>query len=818
MVYMEQVHVGLTSLARTWKVTTLETILSSPDMCDVVLALVETHVPLAINFVRAHCKEKVPSNNANLMQACLNLLASCLANGAAQVRDSVTDLAALLKMYFVFAVTWSVGANIDDASRGKFNDFCMGQFRDLIDGDGGASGAVNAITNVYDVVIDETTGKWTSWVKTPKFTFVPGASYFSMVVPTQDTTRFRYLLEKLLLSDHHVLYSGETGVGKSVIIQSFLDDMAKTDSCISTTMSYSAQTKPRSLNEQFELKLEKKRKNLLGPPTGKRMLFFVDDLNMPALEIYGAQPPNELLRQVVDQGGFYDTSKMFFKNVKDVVFAAACAPPGGGRSEVTPRLLRHFHMVWIPNLSGDVMKRIFSSILSGFLAAELPSMIQVAAPIVNASVALYQKVEIEMLPTPSKSHYTFNLRDLSKVFQGVLMIKKENVLNEDVLLKLWLHEEARVFRDRLVDADDRTWFNRACSELLMDHVKVAWTPDRFENILYGDYLTRENKSYRPVDDLVQLNSLLMEYLEEYNITFPSQMHLVFFNDAMHHISRICRALSQPRGNALLVGVGGSGRQSLTRLAAFMADYRCFSIEITRGYGANEFHEDLKKILMAAGAENKPVMFLFSDAQIVQESFLEDINNVLNTGEVPNLFAADETEKIVGMVRPLAQQFGKVTREDVFQYYATLVRENLHVVLAFSPIGAGFRNRCRMFPSLVNCCTTDWFNAWPEDALNSVAKRFFAANAEELGIQENVDTLCTMAVTIHRSVEDATARFYEQLKRRNYTTPTSYLELIKLYVDMLRNHRHLVRVKEARYRGGLKKLTRPRRLSGTSRSR
>lgn len=153
------------------------------------------------------------------------------------------------------------------------------------------------------------------------------------------------------------------------------------------------------------------------------------------------------------------------------------------------------------------------------------------------------------------------------------------------------------------------------------------------------------------------------------------------------------------------------------------------------------------------------------------------------------------EKIVGLVRPLAQQVGKATREDILQYYVTLVRDNLHVVLAFSPIGAGFRNRCRMFPSLVNCCTIDWFNAWPEDALNSVANRFFATNAEELGIEAHVDTLCKMAVTIHRSVEEATLRFYAQLKRRNYTTPTSYLELIRLYVDMLRTHRQLVRAKK-----------------------
>lgn len=119
------------------------------------------------------------------------------------------------------------------------------------------------------------------------------------------------------------------------------------------------------------------------------------------------------------------------------------------------------------------------------------------------------------------------------------------------------------------------------------------------------------------------------------------MNLVFFSDCIQHLSRISRVLRQQRGNALLVGVGGSGRQSMARLAASMNNFKSFSIEISKNYREKEFHEDIKKLLMKAGVECQPQVFLFSDTQIVRESFLEDINNLLNSGEVPNLFPTDE---------------------------------------------------------------------------------------------------------------------------------------------------------------------------------
>jgi len=93
---------------------------------------------------------------------------------------------------------------------------------------------------------------------------------------------------------------------------------------------------------------------------------------------------------------------------------------------------------------------------------------------------------------------------------------------------------------------------------------------------------------------------------------------------------------------MLVGVGGSGRSSMAKLAASINSMSTFSIEITKSYRVKEWYEDIKRMLRMCGLEeDRTVQFLFSDTQIVFESFLEDINNLLNSGEIPNLFPPEE---------------------------------------------------------------------------------------------------------------------------------------------------------------------------------
>jgi dynein heavy chain len=214
----------------------------------------------------------------------------------------------------------------------------------------------------------------------------------------------------------------------------------------------------------------------------------------------------------------------------------------------------------------------------------------------------------------------------------------------------------------------------------------------------------------------------------------------------------------------------------------MSEYEIFQIEVMKGYGMNEFKDDLKTCLMQCGNSLKATTFLFADTQIVNEQMVEAINNVLNSGDVPNLYKNEDIDSIMQSCRAACQQAGLTpTKANVFSTYLVRVKACIHVVLAFSPVGEAFRTRLRMFPSLVNCCTIDWFAEWPAEALYSVGKQ--QMTMEDLKLP-NLEGILNLFKTVHQSVEAGSKKMLEVAKRPIYITPTSFLELISSYKKVL----------------------------------
>jgi dynein heavy chain, axonemal len=175
-----------------------------------------------------------------------------------------------------------------------------------------------------------------------------------------------------------------------------------------------------------------------------------------------------------------------------------------------------------------------------------------------------------------------------------------------------------------------------------------------------------------------LKKTLDDRLAEYNET-NAVMNLVLFQQAMEHICRIARIIDLPRGNAMLVGVGGSGKQSLARLASFICGYNVFQIAVSGTYGINDFKENLLQLYTKAGMKGQPVTFLLTDNQIVNERFLVFLNDLLATGLVSDLCTPEDIDNFSNSVRTEAKAAGIIeTAENLWAFFIEKIRRRVSI--------------------------------------------------------------------------------------------------------------------------------------------
>ncbi|PFX28824.1 Dynein heavy chain 1, axonemal [Stylophora pistillata] len=687
------------------------------------------------------------------------------------------------------------------------------------------------------------------------------------LVPTVDTVRYAFLLSLLALNGRPVLLTGETGVGKSALIQDTLvrlsqpggsgtstgtilgavfrtGGMTLVDSIMDITdaegvkgerrssevvfnsMLFSAYTSSSKAQKFIESKLVKRGRDVVGPRPGKKVLLFVDDLNIPQPDAYQSQPPLELLRQFLDSRGFYDSKKLQWKEVHDVTLLAACAPPGGGRSAINGRLLRHFSVLYLPHPNSTWLHHIYVTQLGRFLEkADFALDVRDACQdLVTTAMGLYFELSANLLPTPTKSHYTFNLRDLNKVIEGLLQANPFVITSRDHCAQLLGHEASRVLHDRLTNDADRRYFFKVLSEQLHNGFKTRWTAEELEKtpLIFGDFLegseAYSSRLYRSVRQYDRLPQILEEYYDKANLSGGSVEHrFVFFNMAVQHVTRAARVFRQPGKHMQMVGVGGTGKATVAKLAAYIEDCAFFRPYVSRVYNLSEFRDDVKKACTVAGVKGKNTVLFLSD-NLVKDEFLEDVTSILAGADIASFYDHEDVELIsLDLKKEAILQGVSDTKDAIFQFFLERVKQKLHMVLSTTPAGSSFRRRCRLYPPLINCCTIDWFDKWPLDALQSVAVSFLELLDLGKDPESNSALLGSVSkvfVEVYNSVEQETQKFHEEVRRRYYTTPTSYMEFVRLYLCKLNDKRAELSFNRDRLCTGLQKLSETNELVGT----
>lgn len=709
MIYMEPSSLGWRPLLDSWMNNLPKTFHSINR--QVILQMFLRFCPILLWFIRkGGLKEMAPTSDSNLVCSLMNLFDCFLdefrvETPAAADKDKdasvkEVEVRAQIEGIFFFAAIWALGGPLLQESREKFSEI----FRALLEKNFPDElnekykipeemrvpplikpfiFPIPRIGSVFDYrFIKEGKGKYRPWSDDMTQTeMIPRDKPVNqIIVPTVETVRTIALLDLLVKHSKHLMIVGPTGTGKSVYVNDFL--LKRNDNAIFKPLliNFSAQTSANQTQDIIMSKLDKRRKGIFGPPLGQKCVIFVDDVAMPLKETYGAQPPIELLRMWFDHEIWYDRKENIPMKLTDIQFVCAMGPPSSGNT-VTPRFARHFNTLVINEFQSETLVTIFSKIVLWHLdtrgfSKEFDPCIE---EIVGSTLTVYQAARQFLLPTPMKCHYLFNLRDFSRVVQGVLLSVPEGTETIDTMRRLWAHEIMRVYGDRLVDDHDRLWLFDMIYKIITEKMgvdpeelfarlkepKQKLTETDLRKLLFCDFTNpkADNKLYLEVEELEQLRYTVEAYLVEFNNMSKKPMNLVLFRFAIEHLSRVCRIIKPPRSHALLIGVGGSGRQSLTRLAAHINDYETFQVELSRQYGMTEWHEDIKTIMKKVSASENQGAFLFTDVQIKEESFLEDVSNLLSTGEVPNLFNLEERNDILEKMRQIDRAKDKSIQTD-----------------------------------------------------------------------------------------------------------------------------------------------------------
>uniref|UniRef100_A0A8D3BTI9 Dynein axonemal heavy chain 11 n=1 Tax=Scophthalmus maximus TaxID=52904 RepID=A0A8D3BTI9_SCOMX len=791
ILYVNPQDLGWSSYVTSW----IDTRQAQSERANLTI-LFDKYVPYCLEQVRCNLKTITTIPENSMVQTLCSLL-DCLLTEDNTPADSPREL---YEIYFVFACVWAFGGalfqdHLNDY-RAEFSRWWSKEMRAV---------KFPSQGTVFDYFIDSETKKFTLWSeKMMPFELEPDVPLQTVLVHTPETICLTYFMDLLLQRGKPIMLVGNAGVGKTILVS---DKVAKLkEDYMVAKVPFNYYTTSAMLQRVLEKPLEKKAGRKFAPPTAKRLIYFIDDLNMPKVDVYGTVQPHTLIRQHLDYNHWYDRQRLVLKEIHNCQYIT-CMNPTAGSFSINPRLQRHFSVFAVHFPGADALATIFSSILSAhFLQGGFSyGVSRSVGTLIQAAICLHQKISQNFLPTAIRFHYIFNLRDLSNIFQGILFAQPECIRYPMDLVHLWLHESSRVYSDKLMEEKDVELFDK----ILLDTGKryfegIDESTFIHQPLVYCHFAQGVGEPrYHQAADWEKLQKTLADALEHYN-ELHAVMNLVLFEEAIQHVCRISRILEAPYGNALLVGVGGSGKQSLCRLAAFLSMLEVFQITLRKGYGINDLKSDIAALYIKVGVKNIGTVFLHTDAQIPDERFLVLINDMLASGDIPDLFSDEEVDMIVTSIRMELRGLGLIdSRDNCWSFFIERIRRQLKVVLCFSPVGFTLRTRARKFPALVNCTAIDWFHPWPQLALQSVSCTFI----EKIpGLEPNVRASIGEFISYaHTSVNEVSVKYQQNEKHFNYTTPKSFLEFMKLYGNLLGKKRMELTQKMERLENGLQKL-------------
>lgn len=279
--------------------------------------------------------------------------------------------------------------------------------------------------------------------------------------------------------------------------------------------------------------------------------------------------------------------------------------------------------------------------------------------------------------------------------------------------------------------------------------------------------------------------------------------LVLFDEVLEHILRIDRVLRQPLGHMLLVGASGVGKTTLSRFVSWINNITVFQIKAGRNYNLNDFDNDIREVMKRAGVKQEKICFIFDESNVLSPAFLEKMNALLASGEIPGLFEGEEYSSLINQCKESLIANNKMmdSEDQLYRNFIHNVQRNLHVIFTMNPASPDFSNRTASSPALFNRCVIDWFGDWPKSALLQVADSF----TKFIDQGGNHQDLPGALVEMHLLTKKLNNNLAKGSKSFNYLTPRDFLCLIKHLTNLHKEKRALLEAQQLHLNVGLNKL-------------
>ena len=660
---------------------------------------------------------------------------------------------------------------------------------------------------LIDYGADLKTGEWVLWKDlVPELDIdEKEVNNASLIIPTVDTMRHQTVLCSWLLEKRPFIICGPPGSGKTMTLMSTLKNLPDYEMIF---VNFSSSTTPELILKQFEhycIYEEVSKVITLKPKQiNKNLVLFCDEINLPDEDKYGTQCIITFLRQLTEQKGFWRNKDHSWIRLERIQFVGACNPPtDAGRHPMGKRFMRHSPLMLVDFPGNFSLMQIYGTFNKGMLKPH-PELKNNWEKLTTAMVEYYDQSQ-KRFTSDMHAHYIYSPRELTR-WKYAIYEALSSVESMEHLVRLWAHEALRLFEDRLVTDEEKEWCQEAVDRIasqIFSGVDLSNTLKR--PILYSTYLT---KSYQSVE-LEDLRKYVIAKLREFNEEEYS-IKLIVFDSVLDHIVRIDRVLRQPIGHMLLVGASGVGKTTLSRFVSWMNGLTVFQIKAGRNYSLADFDDNLRTVMKRAGCNMEKITFIFDESNVLGVAFLERMNALLASGEVPGLF---EGEELMALINQYKENQGNKKRvesnEEIYAHFTKNVQRNLHVVFTMNPASPDFTNRAASSPAIFNRCVIDWFGDWSKEALFQVAREL----SENIEVPENSiesdedpkDVVVQLIVKIHESVIFLNEKLKKGAKRFNYMTPRDFLDFIYHFIELHKEKKEILQEQQTHLNSGLEQL-------------